>query len=184
MYDSDYRGLADDGDKPICCKCNSVPSKFVGFEGCWTGRMFLACSGEVCELIYKMYTEGRDGRVHDAFNNVETRFKFTDEIEKLHHDVRNAQDELKQMVEENQVTLAMKAKSEEALADARATLEEEQKLDASTTSMHRFLLVKAEKERDQVKEDKKRLEYMIEDLLTPKEGFTANIKKIKYTCDE
>ena len=58
-----------------------------------------------------MYTEGRDGRVHDAFNNVETRFKFTDEIEKLHRDPRNAQYELKQMDEENQVTLALKAKS-------------------------------------------------------------------------
>jgi hypothetical protein len=65
-----------------------------------------------------MYSEVRDGRVRDAFNNVETRFKFTDEIEKLHHDLRNAQDKLKQMVEEKQVTLAHKAKAEEALADA------------------------------------------------------------------
>ena len=131
-----------------------------------------------------MYIEVRDGRVRDALNNVETRFKFTNEIEKLQSDLRNAQDELKQMVEENQVTLAMKAKSEEALADARATLEEEQKLDASTTSMHKFLLVKVQKERDQLKEDKKWLEYMIEDLLKQKEGFGAKIKKIKYTCDE
>jgi hypothetical protein len=50
--------------------------------------------------------------------------------------------------------------------------------------VHKFLLVKTEKERDQFKEDKKRLEYMIEDLLKQKEGFTAKIKKIKYTCDE
>ena len=63
------------------------------------------------------------------------------------------------------MTLALKAKAEEALADARADLEEKKKLDASTTSMHTFLLVKAEKEMDQFKEDKKRQEYMIEDLL-------------------
>ena len=130
-----------------------------------------------------MYTEVRDGRVRDAFNNVETRFKFTDEIEKLHHDLRNAQDELKQMVEENMVTLALKAKAKEALVDAGAELEEKN-LDVSTTSMHMFLLVKVEKERDQFKEHKKRLEYMIEDLLKHKEGFGAKIRKIKYTCDE
>ena len=50
--------------------------------------------------------------------------------------------------------------------------------------MHKFLLVKAEKERYLLKEDKKRLEYMIEDLLKHKEGFGAKIRKIKYTCDE
>jgi hypothetical protein len=32
--------------------------------------------------------------------------------EKLHMDLRNAQDELKRVVEENQLTLALKAKAE------------------------------------------------------------------------
>ncbi|KAE8813723.1 hypothetical protein D1007_09231 [Hordeum vulgare] len=96
-------------------------------------------------------------------------------------DLRNAEEELKKMVEENQVTLARKAKAEEALGDARAELEDKKKLDASTTSTGKFLLVKAEKERDRFKEDKKRLEYMIEELLKQEEGFTTKIKKIKYT---
>ncbi|KAE8787988.1 hypothetical protein D1007_38022 [Hordeum vulgare] len=104
--------------------------------------------------LWEIYTKVRDGRVRDAFNNVETRFKFIYEIEKLHCDPRNAQDELKQMVQENQVTLAMKAKAGEALADARAELDEKKKLDTSTTNMHNFFLVKAKKERDRFKEDK------------------------------
>ena len=63
------------------------------------------------------------------------------------------------------MTLALKAKAEQALIDARAELEEKKKLEASTSNMHKFLRLKAEKDRDQLKEDKRKLEYMIQDLL-------------------
>ena len=69
------------------------------------------------------------------------------------------------MVEKNQATLDLKAKAKEALVDARAALEEKKKLDASTCSMHTFLMLKVEKERDHLKEDKARLEKMMEDML-------------------
>ena len=107
-----------------------------------------------------------------------------DEIAKLHRDLRFAQDELKQVVEENQVTLALKAKAEQALVDAQADLEEKKKLDASTSNMHKFLRVKAEKDRDQFKEDKRKLEQTITDMLKQNEEFRAKIKKIKDICDE
>ena len=48
MYDSDYSGFATEGPKPIRCKCNQITVKNVAFEGCWTGRRFLSCAGEVC----------------------------------------------------------------------------------------------------------------------------------------
>ncbi|KAI4984027.1 hypothetical protein ZWY2020_040880 [Hordeum vulgare] len=51
--------------------------------------------------LWEIYTKVRYGRVHDAFNNVEIRFKFTYGIEKLQLDLRNAQDEHKKMFEEN-----------------------------------------------------------------------------------
>ena len=41
--------------------------------------------------LWEMYIEVKDGRLRDALSNVETRSKFTAEIEKLHHDLRNAQ---------------------------------------------------------------------------------------------
>ena len=150
----------------------------------WVDPVWLSPLCKSMSKLWEMYNEVRDGRVRDALNNVATRVKFTDEIAKLHRDLRNAQDELKQVVEEKQVTLADKAKAEEALVDARAELEDKKKLDASTTNMHQFLMVKAEKEKDQLKEDKRRLEYKIEDLLKQKEGFRAKIKNIKDTCDE
>ena len=100
-----------------------------------------------------------------------------DEIAKLHRDLRLAQDELKQVVEDNQVTLALKAKAEQALVDAQAELEEKKKLDASTSNMHKFFRVKAEK-------GKKNLEQMIPDLLKQNEDLRAKIKRIKQICDE
>lgn len=134
--------------------------------------------------LWEMYTEVKDGRVRDALKDCERRFDLKDEIAKLHRDLRFAQDELKQVVEENQVTLALKAKAEQALVDAQADLEEKKKLDASTSNMHKFLRVKAEKDRDQFKEDKRKLEQTITDMLKQNEEFRAKIKKIKDICDE
>ena len=134
--------------------------------------------------LWEMYTEVRDGRARDAFKHSERTFQYRDKITKLYHDLRIAQDELKQVVQQNQVTLALQAKAEQALIDARAELEEEKKLKASTSNMHKFLRLKAEKDRDQLKEDKRKLEYTIQDLLKQKEGARAKIKKIKDICDE
>jgi hypothetical protein len=49
MYDSDYCGLDDEDETKIRCHCNSTVQKCVAFEGCWTGRRFLACAGMVRE---------------------------------------------------------------------------------------------------------------------------------------
>lgn len=49
-YDSDFCGLADDGEEPVLCKCGFVAAKFVAWGGCNTGRRYLACEGQqVCE---------------------------------------------------------------------------------------------------------------------------------------
>ena len=55
MYDSDYCGRADDGPMPVLCKCKNVAMKHVAFEGCWTGRRFYACSGEVSDDADPMF---------------------------------------------------------------------------------------------------------------------------------
>jgi hypothetical protein len=115
---------------------------------------------------------------------MEKRFEFQDQITKLHLDLRNAQDELKQVVEEKQVTLALKAKAEQALIDARSELEQKKKLEASTCNMHKCLRLKAEKEMDKMKEEKRKLEYIIADLLKQKEGTRAKLRKIKEIADE
>lgn len=134
--------------------------------------------------LWDNYGEVKQGRVNDALNYMDEKFSYQDEIEKLHKDLRNLQDEVQKVVEEKEVTLALKAKAEQALIHARAELEEKKKLDASTTNMHKVLRIKAEKDRDKLKEEKRKLEFMIADLLRQKEGTRAKIRKIKELCDE
>ena len=134
--------------------------------------------------LWEMFVEQKDGRVRDALGVMEIKWKYDDEITKLQHDLNNLQAELNQVVQEKQVTLALKAKAEQALVDARAELEDKKKVDASTCNMHKFLRMKVEKERDKLKEEKKKLEYIVADLMSQKDGFRAKIRKIKDICDE
>lgn len=131
-----------------------------------------------------MYGEMKDANVRNALDNVETKWKFQDEIAKLHTDLNNVQDELKKEVEEKQVTLALKAKAEQALVEARSELEAKKRLDASTSNMHMFMRQKAERDLIVLKEEKRKLEFMIGDLQKQKSGLRAKIQKIKEICDE
>ena len=115
---------------------------------------------------------------------MEHEFKYQDEISKLHRDLKIVQDEIDKVVEEKKVTLALKAKAEHALIDVGAELEQKKQLDAATTNMHKVLRIKAEKDRDKFKEQKKKLEFIIADLLKQKEGSRAKIRKIREICDE
>ncbi|CAM0955585.1 unnamed protein product [Alopecurus aequalis] len=204
IYDSDFCGLAD--EYPVLCKHQSVTQKFVCFDGCYTGRKFLGCAGQEgvdtydfvhwidaqwpeslqksLNKLWDNYSEAKQGRVSDALDHMEQKFKYQDEITKLHRDLKIVQDEVSKVVEEKQLTLVLKATAEQALIEARAELEERKKLDVSTTSMHKVLRIKAEKDRDKLKEEKKKLEYIISDLLKQKEGTRAKIRKIKELCDE
>ena len=135
-----------------------------------------------------MYSETKEGRVNDALDSLDKKFEYQDEIEKLQKDLRNAQDELKKVVEEKQLTLALKAKAEQGLIDARAELEQKRIDDATTSNMHKVMRLQAEKARDKYKDEKKKLEYMIADLLKDKalsaEKTRAKIRKIQEICAE
>jgi hypothetical protein len=82
------------------------------------------------------------------------------------------------------VILALKAQAEQGLIEARAELEQKKSLDASTSNLHKCFRIKAEKERDKLKEEKRRLEYIIAEFMDQKEGHMAKLKKIKEICDE
>ena len=53
--------------------------------------------------LWEMHGEIKDARVLEALNAVESKWKYQDEITKLHRDLKNAQDELKKEVEEKQI---------------------------------------------------------------------------------
>ena len=98
-----------------------------------------------------MYVEMKEGRTRDALGSLDQKFNCRDEIEKLHRDLRIAQDEVTKAVEENQATLALKAKAEQALIDMRIELDQKKALDTAATNMHKVLRIMAEKDRDRFK---------------------------------
>jgi hypothetical protein len=50
--------------------------------------------------------------------------------------------------------------------------------------MHQVLRVKAEKDRDKLKDEKRRLEYIIADFMKQKEETRAKFRKIREIADE
>jgi hypothetical protein len=131
-----------------------------------------------------MYLTVKRGRTSDALEHMEKKFDLNGEIERLHKDLRAAQDELKKVVEEKQVTLALKAMAEQTLVDARTELEQKKIVDANHSNMHQVLRVKAEKDKDKLKDEKRRLEYIIADFMKQKEETRAKFRKIREIADE
>ena len=136
------------------------------------------------DKLWEMYEEVKKGRVNDCLDFMEQKFNLRDEISKMHVDLRRVQDEVEKITEEKQVTLALKAKAEQALIDAKNELEQKKNLDAAASNMHKVMRMKAEKERDNYKEEKKKLEYMIADLLKQKQERRGRVKMIRELCDE
>ena len=73
----------------------------------------------MCKL-WDNYGEEKQGRVNDALDFLEQKFKLQNEIKKLNHDLKMVQIEVDKVVEEKQITLALKARAEQALIDARS----------------------------------------------------------------
>ena len=92
-----------------------------------------------------------------------------------------------------------------ALSDLKEELEKKKMSDKSTTSIHQVLRAKADKERDEMKQqmdsmkeeldkvvsqrdelkkEKKKLEYMIGDLFRHKEETKSRIRRVKEILDE
>ena len=136
------------------------------------------------DKLWEMYEEVKTGRVNDCLDFMEQKFNLRDEISKMHVDLRRVQDEVEKITEEKQVTLALKAKAEQAFIDVKNELEQKKNLDAAASNMHKVMRTKAEKERDNYKEEKKKLEYMIADLLKQKQERRRRVKMIRELCDE
>ncbi|KAE8805697.1 cbl-interacting protein kinase 13 [Hordeum vulgare] len=78
-----------------------------------------------------------------------------------------------------------------AISDLKEEIEKKKLADHSSTNLHQVLRAKAEKERDQLvierdqmKEDKKKLECIIADMMKQNNGYKDKVKKLKEICDE
>ncbi|KAE8809337.1 putative CBL-interacting protein kinase 13 [Hordeum vulgare] len=78
-----------------------------------------------------------------------------------------------------------------AISDLKEEIEKKKLADHSCTNLHQVLRMKAEKERDQLvlerdqmKEEKKKLEYIISDMMKQNHGYKDKVKKLKEIRDE
>jgi hypothetical protein len=149
----------------------------------WIDPEWPASLQKALRTLWEMHGEDKRGRTCDSLDYMEQKYKLQDEIGKLHKDLRMAQDELKLVVEEKHVTLALKAQAEQALLDARAEIEQKKIIEAHHSNMHKVLRIKAEKDRDQLKGEKKKLEYIIADFMKQKQQTKAKLKKITELCE-
>ena len=67
--------------------------------------------------------------------------------------------------------------------DARGKLEEKRITEETTCNLHKCLFKKAEKDMDKCKEEKRKLEHYVSELLHKKEDYRGRLKKIKELCD-
>uniref|UniRef100_A0ACD5UZ65 Uncharacterized protein n=1 Tax=Avena sativa TaxID=4498 RepID=A0ACD5UZ65_AVESA len=196
---SHYATSSDDGGASALqvwiCGC-----QICSMGGCNTGRRYLACEGQEGEKclyvhwvdpvwpdalmkamgkLWKMFAEAKQGRVNDALDYVEKKFDFGDQIKKLNQDVKKAQDEVEKEVKEKQVTLSLKAKAKQALMAAGAEIQEKITTGATIVNMHKYLLVKAEKDRDKYMEKKRKLQCIVSYLLKEKKSYRVKFRKIK-----
>jgi hypothetical protein len=88
-----------------------------------------------------MYRNVKSGRVSDSLSYMEEKWKLNGQIEKLEKNLRTTQDELKAAVEEKQVILALKAKAEQALIEAKAELHQKKIVEENHSNMHKVLRI-------------------------------------------
>ncbi|KAE8798866.1 hypothetical protein D1007_25834 [Hordeum vulgare] len=78
-----------------------------------------------------------------------------------------------------------------AISYLKEEIEKKKLADHSSTNLHQVLRAKAQKEsdqlvleRDQMKEEKKKLECIIADMMKQNNGYKDKVKKLKEICDE
>ncbi|KAE8806153.1 putative CBL-interacting protein kinase 13 [Hordeum vulgare] len=78
-----------------------------------------------------------------------------------------------------------------AISDLKEEIEKKKLADHVCTNLHQVLRAKAEKERDQLvlerdqmKQEKKKLEYIISDMMKQNRGYKDKVKKWKEIRDE
>ncbi|KAE8813591.1 putative CBL-interacting protein kinase 13 [Hordeum vulgare] len=78
-----------------------------------------------------------------------------------------------------------------AVSDLKEEIEKKKLADHSSTNLHQVLRAKAQKERDQLvleryqmKEEKKKMECIIYDMMKQNNGYKDKVKKLKEICDE
>ncbi|KAF6992091.1 hypothetical protein CFC21_009118 [Triticum aestivum] len=155
--------------------------------------------------VWGMYDDELKLRIRESVVQAEENFRVVKEREKMENDLRFFKLDFAKMVADKEQVITELGNARLALSDIKEELEKKKMSDKSTTTIHQVVRAKAEKERDEMKQqmdsmkeeldkvlsqrdelkkEKKKLEYMIGDLFRHKEETKSKIRRVKEILDE
>ncbi|KAE8807780.1 hypothetical protein D1007_15940 [Hordeum vulgare] len=191
--------------EPTCMMHHQRPKKMVAFEGSLTGRRFLGCpvqrdEGVNCGVlewvdgpwpeilqrclgrIWDMYQEQNLGRVKDEQAHEKEVAKLKKEIDFL----SNSYNQLRQAINKNKKELEDQARIEISMEKSKLAKEQRCILQSQEDIIQnmRKAMKEVQVDRDLLKEEKNKLEYLIADLLKVGHCTKDKLERIKAVVDE
>ncbi|XBJ06229.1 hypothetical protein VPH35_024877 [Triticum aestivum] len=231
IFWSEWTGLAPNLEAR--CEHQCVCEKFVCFESVDSGRRYLACAQKEipkCKFVewidpewlatlkmslarvWGMYDDENKLRISENLHLAEENLRVVREKEKMDKELKFFKLDFAKMVADKEQAVTELGNARLAVSDLKQELEKKKLSDKSSTSIHKFVRAKAEKERDEMKQqmdsmkeqmdnmkeeldkvvsqrddlkkEKKKLEYMIGDLFRHKEETKSKIRRVKEILDE
>ncbi|KAE8815376.1 putative disease resistance protein RGA4 [Hordeum vulgare] len=196
-----------------CCLDLEPCLGLVAFQSMDTSRCFLTCAKEKADQkcsylewidrewsmamqfciaeLWSMYDKENEDRLRDNVKLGEENFRVIGEKRKMEEQLRIFKLDFTKIVADKKEAISQLGNARLALSDVKEEIEKKQLADHGCTNLHEVFRTKPEKEkdqlvveRDQLKQEKKKAEYIISDLMKQKHGYKEKIKKLKEICDE
>uniref|UniRef100_A0ACD6A1F3 Uncharacterized protein n=1 Tax=Avena sativa TaxID=4498 RepID=A0ACD6A1F3_AVESA len=135
--------------------------------------------GKKAKTVNVVTASNTDGSLLDS---VEMKLWEPVDTTKHKRDLMGVEDKVSKVEKERDATLALKAKAEQELTQARKDLHQAKVLQFTTTSIDKCMRKDAEKQLKLCKEHAKRKELTIRPLLSQEDAHRAKIRKIKEMC--
>ncbi|KAE8816099.1 40S ribosomal protein S5-1 [Hordeum vulgare] len=136
-----------------------------------------------CQL-WSMHEKENEDRMREKLKVGEENRKMEEELRFFKHDFAK-------LVADKEEAINQLGSARLAISDLKEEIEKKKLADYSSTNLRQVLRAKAEKERDQLvldrdqmKEEKKKLECIISDMMKQNHGYKDKVKKLKEICDE
>uniref|UniRef100_A0A8I6YUJ9 GRF-type domain-containing protein n=1 Tax=Hordeum vulgare subsp. vulgare TaxID=112509 RepID=A0A8I6YUJ9_HORVV len=178
----------------------------VAIQSTHIGRRFLACAKEkakekCCYLewidpewsVAMQFCIGQLWSMHDKENDdrIRENLKLGEENRKMGEELRFFKHDFAKLVADKEEAINQLGSARLAIGDLKKEIEKKKLAHHYSTNLHEVLRAKAEKERDQLvlerdqmKEEKKKLECIIADMMKENNGYKDKVKKLKEICDE
>ena len=155
--------------------------------------------------VWGMYQDENKLRLRENVVNAEENFRVVKEKEQMEKDLRFLKLDFVKMVADKEQAITELGNARLVVSNLKQELEKKKMSDKSSTTIHQVVRAKAEKERDEMKQqmdnmkeemdkvvsqrdelkkEKKKLEYTIGDLFRHKEETKSKIRRVKEILDE